>query len=133
MRRFRILKVLRILVIVAALLPLQAGMLLAKDSSKILYKALSPWGETDPRPLKGISPRIDSLSGKKIGLFANYKRASIPIALSLKARLEKAYPDSQFSVYHSDQWNVTEIETENSATFKKWVEGNDAIILMVGD
>ena len=133
MRRFRILKVLRILVIVAALLPLQAGMLLAKDSSKILYKALSPWGDTDPRPLKGISPRIDSLSGKKIGLFANYKRASIPIALSLKARLEKAYPDSQFSVYHSDQWNVTEIETENSAPFKKWVEGNDAVILMVGD
>ena len=133
MRRFRILKVLRILVIVAALLTLQAGMLLAKDSSKILYEALSPWGDTDPRPLKGISPRIDSLSGKKIGLFANYKRASIPIALSLKARLEKAYPDSQFSVYHSDQWNVTEIETENSATFKKWVEGNDAVILMVGD
>ena len=133
MRRFRILKMLRILIIVAALLPLQAGQLLAKDSSKILYEALSPWGDTDPRPLKGISPRIDSLSGKKIGLFANYKRASIPIALSLKARLEKAYPDSQFSVYHSDQWNVTEIETENSATFKKWVEGNDAVILMVGD
>jgi hypothetical protein len=105
----------------------------AKSSSSIQYEALSPWGETDPKPLKGISPRLDSLSGKKIGLFANYKRAAIPIAISLKEKLETAYPDSQFSIYHSDRWNVTEIETDKSETFKKWVEGNDAVILMVGD
>ena len=105
----------------------------AKSSSSIQYEALSPWGETDPKPLKGISPRLDSLSGKKIGLFANYKRAAIPIAISLKEKLETAYPDSQFSIYHSDRCNVTEIETDKSETFKKWVEGNDAVILMVGD
>lgn len=133
MFRFRIFSIMGIFVMLAGFLLSSTGMLFAKDSSKIQYEALSPWGEADPRPLKGISPRLDSLSGKKIGLFANYKRASIPIAISLKARLETAYPDSQFSIYHSDQWNVTEIETENSATFKKWVEGNDAVILMVGD
>ena len=133
MYRFRIFSIIGISVMLAAFLLSSPGMLFAKGSSEIKYEALSPWGEADPKPLKGISPRLDSMSGKKIGLFANYKRASIPIALSLKAKLESAYPNSQFSIYHSDQWNVTEIKTENKETFKKWVEGNDAVILMVGD
>ena len=133
MYRFRIFSIIGISVMLAVFLLSSPGMLFAKGSSEIKYEALSPWGEADPKPLKGISPRLDSMSGKKIGLFANYKRASIPIALSLKAKLESAYPNSQFSIYHSDQWNVTEIKTENKETFKKWVEGNDAVILMVGD
>ena len=40
------------------------------------FDVLSPWAETDPRPLQGISPRLRELRGKRIGLFANYKRAS---------------------------------------------------------
>ena len=104
-----------------------------KDSPSIQYEVLSPWGEADPKILKGISTRLDNLSGKKIGLFANYKRAAIPIAMSLKEQLESKYPDSRFTIYHSDQWNVVEMETEKGERFKKWVEGNDAIILMVGD
>jgi len=108
-------------------------MLFALDSSGIQYEVLSPWGDVDPKPLKGISPRLDNLSGKKIGLFANYKRAALPIAESLQKRLQSMYPDSQTTIYHSNQWNVTEIETGNRELFKKWVEGNDAVILLVGD
>lgn len=133
MYRFSHLWVPGIFAILAVFLLSPTGMVFAKDSSSIQYEALSPWGESDPKQLKGISPRLDNLSGKKIGLFANYKRAAIPIAISLKERLESTYPDSRVSIYHSDKWNVTEIETEKSKTFKKWVEGNDAIILMVGD
>jgi hypothetical protein len=133
MHRFSILRMPAILGILAAFPLSSSGILLAKDSSKAQYEALSPWGETDPKPLKGISPRLDTLSGKKIGLFANYKRAAIPIAMSLQERLKSAYPDSQVSIYHSDQWNVTEIETTNQDAFKKWVEGKDAVILLVGD
>ena len=107
--------------------------LFAKDSSDIQYEVLSPWGEADPKQLRGISPRLDDLSGKKIGLFANYKRAAVPIALALKEQLESKYPNSEFSVYHSDQWNVIEIETEKGEAFRKWVQGNDAVILTVGD
>ena len=136
MHRFRFLRMMGIFAIPALFL-LSACVDSGKDSSGIKsavqYEALSPWGEADPRPLKGISERLQNLSGKKIGLFANYKRAAIPIAVSLKEKLESTYPESQFSIYHSDKWNVTEIETEKSGTFKKWVEGNDAVILMVGD
>ena len=133
MQRFRFLKMMWILIIPAFFSLSAPAMLYAKSEADIKYEALSPWGEADPKPLKGISARIDTLAGKKIGLFANYKRAAIPIAISLKARLETAYPDAKVSIYNSDKWNVTEIETEKGETFKKWVEGVDAVILMVGD
>lgn len=133
MLRFNYLWIPGFLVILAVLLQASAGMLFAKDSSGIQYEVLSPWGDADPKPIKGISPRLDNLSGKKIGLFANYKRAAVPIAESLQKRLRSMYPDSQITIYHSNQWNVTEIETENRELFKKWVEGSDAVILMVGD
>jgi hypothetical protein len=133
MHRFRTLWILGIFCILAVFSLSASDLLLAKDSSDIQYEVLSPWGSADPKPLKGISSRLDNLSGKKIGLFANYKRAALPIAASLQKKLRSMYPDSQFSIYHSDQWNVTEIETENHDVFKKWVEGNDAVILLVGD
>ena len=133
MHRFHSLWGLGMFVILAVVLLVPSGMLFAMGSSDIHYEVLSPWGEADPKPLKGISPRLDNLSGKKIGLFANYKRAAVPIAMSLQNRLRSMYPESRVSIYHSDQWNVTEIETENRETFKKWIEGNDAIILLVGD
>jgi len=133
MLRFSYLWIPGFLVILAVLLQASAGMLFALDSSGIQYEVLSPWGDTDPKPLKGISPRLDNLSGKKIGLFANYKRAALPIAESIQKRLQSMYPDSQITIYHSNQWNVTEIETGNRELFKKWAEGNDAVILLVGD
>ena len=133
MLRFSYLWIPGFLLILAVLLQASAGMLFALDSSGIQYEVLSPWAEADPKPLKGISPRLDTLSGKKIGLFANYKRAALPIAESLQKRLRSMYPDSQITIYHSNQWNVTEIETGNRELFKKWAEGNDAVILLVGD
>lgn len=133
MHRSRIPRILAILGILAAFSMSSVSMLCAKETSEAQYEALSPWGESDPKPLKGISPRLDNLSGKKIGIFANYKRAAIPIAMSLQKRLKSEYPDSKVSIYHSDQWNVVEIETEKQDSFKKWVEGKDAVILLVGD
>ena len=40
------------------------------------YAVLNPWAEVDPVPLKGISPRLTGLEGKKIGIFQNFKQAS---------------------------------------------------------
>jgi NOL1/NOP2/fmu family ribosome biogenesis protein len=57
----------------------------------------------------------------------------MPIASSLKERIKESYPDAEASIYHSDKWNVIEIETEKRDEFKKWVDGNDAFILLVGD
>ena len=105
----------------------------AQETSESQYAALSPWAEADPVPLRGISPRIDGLSGKKIGLFVNYKRAARPIGLSLEKRLNAMYPDSRISYFYSPEWNVSEIETKDKDKFTAWAKGVDAVILLVGD
>jgi hypothetical protein len=50
------------------------------------FAANSPWADVDPIPLRGISPGLPNLSGKKIGLFVNLKRAAMPIAESIQRR-----------------------------------------------
>jgi len=105
----------------------------AQEASESQYAVLSPWAEADPMPLRGISPRIDGLSGKKIGLFVNYKRAARPIGLSLEKRLNAMYPDSRINYFYSPEWNVSEIETKDKDKFTAWAKGVDAVILLVGD
>ena len=97
------------------------------------FEALSPWADVDPIPLRGISPRIDNLAGKKIGLFVNPKRAAMPIAQSIDRRLKAMYPDVQTTIYHSVGANVNEIETKYKEKFTAWAKGLDAAIAVVGD
>ena len=97
------------------------------------FEVLSPWADVDPIPLRGISPRIPTLAGKKIGLFVNPKRAAMPIAQSIEARLQAMYPDIQIVIFHSTEANVNEIETRNKERFTAWAKGLDAAIAVVGD
>jgi hypothetical protein len=97
------------------------------------YQVLNPWAEADPIPLRGISPRVQSLAGKKIGLFANFKRAAKPITLSIEKRLRAMYPDATTSIYDSRLPNVSEIETKNRDKFIAWVKEMDAFVAVVGD
>jgi hypothetical protein len=101
--------------------------------SEAQYSVLNPWAEVDPIPLRGISPRVQSLAGKKIGLFANFKRAARPMAASVEKRLKAMYPDAQISTFDSRLPNVTETETANREKFIAWVKSVDAVVLMVGD
>ena len=105
----------------------------AQNSSEIQYQVLSPWAEVDPIPLRGISPRIDNLTGKKIGVFVNYKRAARPIGASLEKRLKATYPNSEIRLFFSPEWNVVETETKNKDKFAAWAKESDAVILLVGD
>lgn len=97
------------------------------------FEVLSPWADVDPIPLRGISPRLPSLAGKKIGIFVNPKRAAMPIAESIIARLGAMYPDAQTVIYHSVGANVNEIETDNKEKFTAWAKSIDAAIAVVGD
>jgi hypothetical protein len=97
------------------------------------FEVLSPWADADPIPLRGISPRINSLAGKKIGLFVNPKRAALPIAESIQRRLVGMYPDAEIIMYRSYGANVNEIETENKEAFTAWAKSLDAAIAVVGD
>jgi hypothetical protein len=106
---------------------------LPKDASEFQYKVLSPWAEVDPIPVRGISPRVDTLAGKKIGLFANFKRAARPIQAYVEKRLKERFPDCETSLFDSTLPNVTETETENKDRFTAWAKDMNAVIAAVGD
>jgi hypothetical protein len=132
MPRFRLLLVPGLFVAIAAILDSSTA-LFAQNSAESKLEVLSPWAEVDPIPLRGISPRIDNLAGKKIGLFVNYKRAARPIGLSLEKRLKSMYPGSELRVFYSPEWNVLETETKNRDKFAAWAKEVNAVILLVGD
>jgi hypothetical protein len=115
----------------AGLLALPA--LLAAQPAAARYEVLSPWAEVDPVPLRGLSPRIDSLAGKKIGIFANYKRAALPVAAAIEKELKTLYPSSETVLFHSSEWNVTEVETADRERFTAWAKGVDAVVGVIGD
>jgi len=105
----------------------------AKDASETQYEVMSPWAEVDPIPLRGISPRINTLEGKKIGLFANFKRSARPQAAMVEKKLKEKFPTIQTSLFHSTLPNVTETETVNKEKFAAWAKDVDAVVAMVGD
>ena len=105
----------------------------AAEVAEARYEVLNPWAEVDPIPVRGISPRLDSLEGKKIGLFANFKRAAVPIMTEVEKRLKERFPGIETSLFHSTLPNVTESETVNKEKFKAWAEEVDAVVASVGD
>ena len=131
MRKILILLAMTAFAVMVIHFPSQAQ--LAKSSTSAQYKVLNPWAEVDPKPVRGISPRLDNLAGKKIGLFANFKRAAMPIVESIEKRLKEKYPDIQTSIFHSTLPNVTETETVNKEKFTAWAKGVNAVIAVVGD
>jgi hypothetical protein len=97
------------------------------------YEVLSPWAEADPIPLKGISPRIESLAGKKIGLFRNSKRAALPIMNVVERRLREKFPTAEFTEFANLRPNEMIIEQDAKNEFEDWLKGVDAVIATFGD
>jgi hypothetical protein len=98
------------------------------------YEVLSPWAEADPVPLRGITPRVADLAGKKIGLLGNTKRATRPILTVVEGKLKERFPTSEISSYITlNAIGPNEVETENKAKFEEWLKGVDAVVAAVGD
>jgi hypothetical protein len=107
---------------------------MAGQTTESQYEVLNPWAEVDPIPLRGISPRVTgTLAGKKIGLFANFKRAARPILTEVEKKLKAKYPNIETSLFDSRGNNVLETETENKGKFEAWAKGVDAVVGAVGD
>ena len=97
------------------------------------YEVLSPWAEADLIPLKGISPRIESLAGKKIGLLRNSKRAALPIMNVVERRLREKFPTAEFTEFANLRPNEMIIEQDAKNEFEDWLKGVDAVIATFGD
>jgi hypothetical protein len=96
------------------------------------YEVLSPWAEADPVPMKGISPRLNEMTGKKIGLYHNSKIAARPMLNRVEEKLKERFSGMEFSRFFRIP-NVSVAETENWDKFQEWVKGLDAVIFSHGD
>jgi hypothetical protein len=96
------------------------------------FEVLSPWAEADPIPLKGISPRVDNLEGKTIGLFVNNKRAASPIQDVVEQKMKERYPSLNFSRYYFSM-NLEVSNTDEADEYRKWIDSIDTMISAVGD
>jgi hypothetical protein len=102
--------------------------------SDAIYDVLSPWAETDPIPLKGITPRLDDVRGKRIGLYANYKRAAVPIQDAVERELINRYGESiAIERFHQAGSNDVGSSSDEGPRFTKWLEDLDAVVVAVGD
>jgi hypothetical protein len=98
-----------------------------------LYEVLSPWAEADPIPLKGLAPRLADMSGKKIGLLRNNKRAGEPILIVAARRLKERFPDMEFSWFKGNTFSVSELEKNRLGEFEDWIKSVDAVIAAAAD
>jgi hypothetical protein len=103
------------------------------ESNKGMYEVLSPWAESDPIPLKGLAPRLESLAGKKIGLLRNNKRAAQEILNVAVSKLKIKYPDIQFSWFKGSTFSVSHLEKNRLSEFEDWIKSVDAVLAAAAD
>lgn len=96
------------------------------------YEVMSPWADADPIPLRGIAPRLNTLDGKRIGLFTNDKVAAPLIQNAVERRLKERFPSAIFPRFFRTV-NLEVNETPGKNDFEKWVREVDAVILTVAD
>ena len=129
----RLLSVAAVAVLTVMAVCVPSGTIVAKDVAEYQYEVMNPWAEVDPIPLRGLSPRVDVLAGKTIGLFANFKRSAMPIATVVEAKLKAKFPTTKISLFHSTLPNVLETETVNKEKFAAWAKSVDVAVAVVGD
>ena len=97
------------------------------------YEVLSPWAEADPIPLRGLAPRLTDLTGKKIGLLCNNKRAAPLILQVAEEILKERYPRVETSWFRANSFSVSSLEADRKTEFDEWINGVDAVVAAVGD
>ena len=98
------------------------------------YTVLSPWAEAESGELTGLAPRLDTLAGKTIGMFSNFKGHS-PVILEIIAdEIQRIHKEVSF-VYFQYPKDTSEIlnDDEFLPSFERWLDGCDGVIAGYGD
>lgn len=97
------------------------------------YTVLSPWSDASVDEQIGLCPRLSTLSGKSIGLFANFKGHSLTILEIVSKVIAERYPKVNFKVFQYPHADEISLCGEWFAKLKKWLSGCDAVISAYGD
>jgi len=96
------------------------------------YEVMSPWADIDPVPVRGITPRLDSLEGKTLGFFLNSKTAAEPMSEVIEEKIKEKYPSMNFSRFVRLP-NISMAETTEKEKYIEWLKGLDAVVYTHGD
>lgn len=94
---------------------------------------LSPWAEIDESELTGLSPRLETLEGKTIGMFGDFMISATYMLQAVERELEKAYPSARFS-YLMYPTETKEIAKDPAflPRFQEWIAGVDCVLCFYG-
>ena len=93
------------------------------------YTVLSPWAATTNHEKLPINPRLDTLEGKTIGLYASFKEYHPFFMQEVERQLAAAFPTAKFShyTYVVDTQEIDQ-DAENFPIFQQWLSGVDCVI-----
>jgi hypothetical protein len=101
--------------------------------SEGILQALSPWSEVDTSDYRGLSPRLDDLNGKTIGMFGDFMIVATYMLKTVEKELRKRYPDAKFSYIQHTTETVEIVKDEKFLPeFNEWVKGVDCILCFYG-
>lgn len=98
------------------------------------YKVYSPWAEVDAEPICGLMPRLDTLDGKTIGLYAHFKGQVVSLCDTLAEIFAEKYPRTKTKRI---QYKVDATEMGNDPVFSQqmdeWMSDVDGVVVAYGD
>jgi hypothetical protein len=97
-------------------------------TKEVTFEALNPIGERELPTYQGISPRLDTLNGKTIGLFDNAKRECPFVLGKVEKLLQERFPAIKITWFRKGTYKEVMWEQE-----KAWAKGIDGVIGMCGD
>ncbi|MBR1781050.1 MAG: hypothetical protein IJ751_06600 [Oscillospiraceae bacterium] len=97
------------------------------------YTVLSPWARVDTAQICGLSPRLDTLNGKTIGMFADLFMVGVRMQENLEAELRRRYPDVNIKyIRYTVETKRIEDDPEFRAEFDAWAADCDAVLSFYG-
>jgi hypothetical protein len=105
-----------------------------KENFAVKYTVRSPWGEVDSSGRKGLSPRVDTLDGKTVGLFAHFKEHAPLMLAEIGRMLKREFPGAEFlPIQYTADTKEIKNDPEFRPFFLEWLDRVDAVIGAYGD
>lgn len=94
---------------------------------------MNPQNPSESSDRHAISPRVDTLDGKHVGLYDNGKAAAEPVLEVIKRRIQERYDDVTFSKFTLDYLNQSKDPAKMDDVQEWAADGLDVCIGAMGD
>lgn len=95
--------------------------------------ALSPWAAVDTAGMTGLSPRLDTLEGKTIGMFGDFMISATYMLNAVEEELQTRYPTAKFSYFmYEKETKRLDLDEELRGEFLSWLDGVDCVLSFFG-